>query len=375
VAIPEALVKLQPDEFPNFSDDMPHGSLKTAIGRSLNYMERLQPSASFRFGSDEYTVSHLCTSMQAFLELVGQDLPASHLRRAIETSFSVYRAAGPDGGGQTLFTGYYEPTLKGSLQPSPDYPYPVYRRPDDLVSVDIGLFHPKYKDQRIVGRHVHQTLVPYFTREDIDVKGCLLNKGNELLWVSDQIDLFFLHIQGSGRVLLKNGKIWHINYDCSNGRPYRSIGKLLIDEGSIFRQEMSMQAIARHLRSQPEDVQRVLNHNQRYIFFRVVEQGPLGAIGEPLTPGRSVATDAHLFPKGALAYIQTQKPVVMEDGTIGFREDFGRFVLNQDAGEAIRGPGRVDLFWGSGSDAEIAAGHMKSEGSLYFLVLKRNVGK
>jgi len=374
MAIPEALVKIRPDDFPGFSDDMSYGSLKTAVDRSLDYVKRLEPSTSFRFGPDKYTASHLCASMKAFLELVGQDLCPSELKKAIETSFSVYRAVGRDGGGQILFTGYYQPTLKGSLKPSPDYPYPVYRKPDDWVSVDLGLFNPEYKNQRIVGRYVNQTVIPYFTREEIDTDGRLLKKAGALLWVSDQIDLFFLHIQGSGRVLLENGTVLNINYDCSNERPYRSIGRLLIDEGTISRKDMSMQRIATHLRSHPQEMQRVFNHNQRYIFFRVVDQGPLGAIEVPLTPGRSVATDAKLFPKAGLAYIHTQKPLVSEDGTIGSWQAFGRFVLNQDAGEAIRGPGRVDLFWGSGSGAETAAGHMKREGTLYFLILKKSDG-
>jgi len=374
MAIPEALVRIRPDEFPDFSDDMPYGSLKTAVDRSLDYMKRLRPLTSFRFGPDKYTASHLCASMKAFLELAGQNLCPSELRKAIETSFSVYRAVGRDGRGKILFTGYYQPTLKGSLKPSPDYPYPVYRKPDDWVSVDLGMFNPEYKNRRIVGRYVNQTVIPYFTREDIDTNGRLLKKGGELLWVSDQIDLFFLHIQGSGRVLLENGTVLNINYDCSNERSYRSIGRLLIDEGSISREDMSMQRIAAHLRSHPQEMERVFNHNERYIFFRVVDQGPLGAIEVPLTPGRSVATDAEFFPKAGLAYIHTQKPSVSEDGTIRSWQTFGRFVLNQDAGEAIRGPGRVDLFWGGGSDAEIAAGHMKCEGTLYFLVLKKSDG-
>ncbi|MDY6952866.1 MAG: MltA domain-containing protein, partial [Thermodesulfobacteriota bacterium] len=174
MAIPEPLVKIRPDAFPDFSDDMSYDSLKRAVERSLSYVTRLQPSASFRFGAEEYTASHLCASMEAFLELVGQDLCPSDLRKAIERSFCVYRAAGDHGRGQTLFTGYYEPTLRGSLQPSPDYPHPVYRKPDDWVGVDLGLFYPEHKGRRIVGRYVNQTVIPYFTRKDIDTEGRLL---------------------------------------------------------------------------------------------------------------------------------------------------------------------------------------------------------
>lgn len=370
VTAPQALVKIRPWQFPDFSDDMRYGSLKTAIDQSLDYLERLDASTPFRFGPDTFTASHLAKSMKAFCELIKQTPSADKLGKAIETSFWVYRSVGNDGRGKVLFTGYYEPDLQGSLYHSPDYPYPLYKKPDDWVSVSLGLFNPKYAGERVIGRCVNQTLIPYFSRDDIDSKGHLREKGCELLWVSDRIDLFFLHIQGSGRVLLEDGSVLHVNYDCANGRPYRSIGRLLIDEGSISGEEMSMQRIRTYMKNYPEELERVLNHNESYVFFRLVDQGPMGNIEVPLTPGRSVATDRRLFPNGALAFIQTEKPIVDEDGTIESWETFGRFVLNQDTGGAIRGPGRVDLFWGNGPHAETAAGHMKHHGTLYFLVLK-----
>ncbi|NVM22416.1 MAG: murein transglycosylase A [Desulfobacterales bacterium] len=371
VRAPQALVKIQPHQFPYFSDDMWYASLEAAINQSLDYLGRFKPSRSFRFGADKYTASHLAKSLKAFCELIKDTPSAEEIREAIETSFWVYRSVGSDGLGRVLFTGYYEPILQGSLHPSPDYPYPLYKRPDDLVSVRLGLFHPKYAGERIFGRYVNQTVVPYFSREDIDSNGHLREKGCELLWVSDHIDLFFLHIQGSGRVVLEDGTVLRVNYDCSNGRRYRSIGGLLINEGSISWEEMSMQQIRTHLKDHPEEMERILNHNESYVFFKLVDQGPLGAIEVTLTPGRSVATDLRLFPNGALAFVHTEKPLVGEDGIIGSWETFGRFVLNQDTGGVIRGPGRVDLFWGDGPYAETAAGYMKHDGTLYFLVLKQ----
>jgi membrane-bound lytic murein transglycosylase A len=309
--------------------------------------------------------------MEAFDELIRESLSTDQLREAIETSFWVYSSVGHDSQGKVLFTGYYEAVLQGSLQPSPDYPYPVYRKPDDWVSVDLGLFDPKYAGERIIGRYENQTIIPCFSREDIDSKGHLGQKGCELLWVSDRVELFFLHIQGSGRVLLDDGTALHVHYDCSNGRPYRSVGRLLIDEGSISEDEISMQRIRAYLKNHPEETERVFNHNESYVFFRLVDQGPIGAIEVRLTPGRSVATDQRLFPRAALAFIETDKPLVDQDGTIRSWKPFGRFVLNQDTGGAIRGPGRVDLFWGTGPYAETAAGHMNHQGTLYFLVLKQ----
>ena len=371
VTATQALVKLQPHQFPDFSDDMSYGSMETAIDQSLNYLERLDASTPFRFGPDTFTASHLTKSMKAFCELIKQNHSAEKLRKAIAASFWVYRSVGSDGRGKALFTGYYEPALQGSMHPSPDYPYPVYRKPDDWVRIDLGLFNPDYAGKRIVGRYVNQSVVPCFSREEIDSKGRLQQKGSELLWVSDRVDLFFLHIQGSGRVLLEDGTALHVNYDCNNGRPYRSIGRLLIDEGTIAEEEMSMQRIRAFMKYNPQDIERIFNHNESYVFFRLVDQGPIGAIEVPLTSGRCVATDLSLFPKAALAFIQSEKPSVGEDGTIRSWETFGRFVLNNDTGGAIRGPGRLDLFWGSGPYAETAAGHMKHEGTLYFLVLKK----
>lgn len=372
VTAPEALVRIQPRQFPDFSDDMSCGSLETAIDQSLDYLKRLNASTPFRFGPDTFTASHLAESMKAFHKLIKQNPSSDELKKAIETSFWVYGSVGSNGRGDVLFTGYYEPTLQGSLRPSPDYPYPVYRKPDDWVSVNLGLFNHEYANKRIIGRHVNQTVIPYFSRKEIDSRGSLLQKGYELLWVSDRFDLFSLHIQGSGQVLLKDGSVLHVNYDCSNRRPYRSIGKLLINEGKIPREEMSMQRIRSYMKNHPGEIESIFNHNESYVFFRLVDQGPIGAIEVLLTPGRSVATDLRLFPKSALAFIQTEKPLTDEDGTIRSWETFGRFVLNQDTGGAILGPGRVDLFFGNGPYAETAAGHMKHQGRLYFLVLKQS---
>ncbi len=367
----KALVKLQSSEFPDFSDDMSYESLQAAINQSLTYLGRLDPSVPFRFGPDIFTASHLIDSIKAFSGLIGRSLPPEELRKAIENTFWVYKSIGRNRNSNVLFTGYYEPILRGSLKESTEYPYPIYRRPDDWVSVDLSLFDPKYGSDRIVGRHVDRTVIPYFSREDIDSRGQLDEKGCELLWVSDQMDLFFLQIQGSGQVILEDGAVLHVNYDCNNGHAYQSIGKLLIDEGKISKEEMSAQRIRSYLKSHSCEIERIFNYNESYVFFRLVDDGPLGAIEALLTPGRSIATDLDLFPRGALAFIQTEKPVTSVDGTVESWEDFSRFVLNQDTGGAINGPGRVDLFWGNGQYARAAAGHMKHEGTLYFLVRKK----
>jgi membrane-bound lytic murein transglycosylase A len=168
---------------------------------------------------------------------------------------------------------------------------------------------------------------------------------------------------------LKDGDLVSVGYAGSNGRPYRSIGRYMIQEDLLTREEMSMQAIRDYLRAHPDRVEEVLNHNPSYVFFQKKENGPFGNINVQLTPGRSIALDSRLFPKGAACFIRAQKPVI-RDGVIESWVDFSRFVMNQDTGGAIRGAGRADIFWGRGPDAGMAAGHMKHEGELFVLLKK-----
>ncbi len=183
--------------------------------------------------------------------------------------------------------------------------------------------------------------------------------------------MFFLHIQGSGIVKMKNGEEMYVGYDSSNGHVYRSIGKLLLDEGKLNKEEISMQSIKKYLKENPGEIDRVLLYNPSYVFFKEKKDIAIGYVGVPLIDARAIATDTRLFPQGALAFVEASKPEVVEKGEIKQWVKFSRFVLNQDTGGAIKGPGRVDFFWGKGEYAEIAAGHMKHQGRLYFLVKKK----
>jgi membrane-bound lytic murein transglycosylase A len=259
--------------------------------------------------------------------------------------------------------------LRGSLYRADEYQFPIYAQPDDLIAIDLSRFNEKYAGEKIIGRYADQTVVPYFERSEIDTEGALEGRAEVLAWVEDPVDVFFLQIQGSGKVYLDNGEVINVHYQTTNGQPYRSIGKLLIDDGKISAEEMSMQKIREYLHAHPDEMEAVLNHNPSYVFFKIEPDGPLGNINVKLTPGRSIALDRYLFPPAALAFIQTQKPVIDASGQIHSWQPFARFALNQDTGGAIRGPGRADLFWGNGPYAEIAAGHMKHTGELFFLVL------
>jgi membrane-bound lytic murein transglycosylase A len=360
-------------DLPLFRDDLDRESLARAVRKSLEYYARLPERTTYRMASERFTARDMKESLEAFLKIVApSDSPAAIERRVRET-FDVYKASGSPSSGSVLFTGYYEPVLKGSAARSEQYRYPIYRKPEDSVVVQLGKFRDKYRNERLVGRVENGELVPYFSREEIDRAGVLENKGLEIAWFADPVDIFFLHIQGSGMICLPDGACFQVSYAQSNGRAYRSIGKLLIDSGKATRENLSMQGIKKYLREHPEEIEDILNYNESYVFFRKVEEGPVGSIGVALTGGRSIATDQTIFPRGALALIKSRKPVIGPGGDIRSWVPFSRFVLNQDTGGAITGPGRVDLFCGRGREAEITAGHLKEEGELYFLILKKTI--
>jgi membrane-bound lytic murein transglycosylase A len=370
-----SLKRMPVAKYPSFEDSGDMTDLIAGIDGSLEYLSRIPGQREFYFSQDRYTAEHLKNSLQVFRKQVAANPTVDDLNRFIRENYLLYRSVGSDGRGSMLFTGYYEPAIKGSLAKSPAYPYPVYASPKDLTTIDLSLFGDEFKGKKITGRYTGSTVVPYYERSEIDHTGIMDDQSDILAWVSDPIDLFFLQIQGSGKIILESGDHINVHYHTVNGHPYRSIGKLLIDEKKIAREEMSMQKIRSYLNEHPEEVERVLNYNPSYVFFKLEEDGPIGYIQVKLTPVRSVALDRKIFPPAALGYMETQKPELDRFGEIYAWQDLRAFVLNQDTGGAIKGPGRADLFWGNGHYAEVAAGHMQHPGTLYFLVLKPgNVG-
>lgn len=357
-------------DFPEFSDDMTHDGLEHALLKSLAYLQKIPIDRQFAFGRDRYTTEHLIRSLQYFLEFVQTRPNTAELDEFIRANYRVYRSVGRNDNGEVLYTGYYEPDLRGSLHRSADYRFPIYARPQDLISVDLALFNQKYAGETIIARYSDHQVLPYYERREIETDGVLEGNAEILAWVADPVDVFFLQIQGSGKVYLDNGEVLNVHYHTSNGRPYRSIGKLLIDREKISVEEMSMQKIREYLNNHPDEINDVFNYNPSYVFFKNEPDGPLGNINVKLTPGRSIALDRRIFPKAALCFIEAEMPVVDSAGQIASWRRFTRFAANQDTGGAIRGPGRADIFWGNGPYAEIAAGHLKHTGKLYFLVLK-----
>lgn len=285
-------------------------------------------------------------------------------RAFFEEWFRPYAAANGDRR-NGLFTGYYEVELKGSRTPDPAFPTPLYRKPPDLVMVDLGEFSDKWKGERTAGRVVDGRLRPYEDRARIEA-GSLNGKGLELLWAADPIAVFFLHIQGSGRVTFPDGSQMRVGYAGQNGHRYVAIGKELIDRGVLKREEVSLQSIRAWLRANPGEAAAVMDKNPSYVFFQELKgEGPMGAQGVALTAGRSLAVDRSFIPYGVPLWLDAEDPL---DGS----KRLQRLMVAQDTGGAIRGAIRGDVFFGHGAEAEGLASGMAERGR-WFLLLPRGV--
>lgn len=284
------------------------------------------------------------------------------VRAFFERNFVPHQVSQSDGSTEGLLTGYYVPDLKGSRIASADYPYPLYSRPEDLLVIDLSDVYPDLGNYRLRGRIEGHRVVPYWDRGDIDGHKQPL-AGQELFWIDDPVELFFLQIQGSGRILLDNGERVMVNYADQNGHPYKSIGKYLLDRGAMTRDQMSMQNIRAWARNNPSEVGNLLNQNPSYVFFRELGgdvQSPPGALGVPLTPGRSLAVDRRHIPLGAPVFVATTWP--------NSDQPLQRLMMAQDTGGAIKGRVRGDFFWGMGDQAGSQAGRMKQAASFWVLL-------
>jgi len=269
----------------------------------------------------------------------------------------------------TLVTGYYEPFLEASLEPDPAYPYAVYGHPGDLLKVDLGEFHPRWKGQKLYYRMQKNGIKPYYSRGDIDFGGALKNKGVEIAWVKDRIDLYFLQIQGSGRLILPDGSVTHVLYADQNGRERHMLGGTLIRRGYMTRDEASMPRIRSFVQQNPKLTKELLSEDMSYVFFRLAEKGPFGSMGKILTPMSSIAVDRSQVPLGAALAMSVPLPAPKSGGPTRL----SGLMMAQDTGGAIVG-NHVDLFCGSGAYAEFVSGRMKNPGQLHILVSRRAMG-
>lgn len=361
----EARLALEPatfDDLPGWRED-PMAPALAAFGRSCKRMSALPDETALGGSGFAGTVGDWRTACAAAGKVPAGDDAAA--RSYFETWFQPLAARAEGGSEEGLFTGYYEPLLDGSRQRSERCHVPLYGRPPDLVSVDLGLFREDLKGRRIAGRVEDGKLVPYAGRAEIE-KGALAGRDLELVWVDDPVDAFFLQIQGSGRVRLAEGGEMRIGYAAENGHPYFAVGRELVRRGALRKEEVSMQSIRRWLEEHPEEAPAVLATNASYVFFQVIEgEGPLGAEGIPVTPGRSLAVDRKHWPLGVPLWLDTMAPAAQENAP---DRPLRRLVIAQDTGGAIRGPIRGDVFWGAGDEAAEIAGRMKHGGRLWVLV-------
>jgi membrane-bound lytic murein transglycosylase A len=284
---------------------------------------------------------------------------SSAIRQFIETHLTPYQLINPDGKDTGLITGYYEPVYAGSLTRTAQAKHPVHAPPKDMITVALEEVYPELKGKRLRGRVIGNKLLPYPDRGEIVAKGI---DAPVLAWLTDPMDVQFLQIQGSGRVQLADGSQLRLGYADQNGRPYKPVGRWLVEQGLLPANEVTMQSINAWAKANPNRVNELLNSNPSYVFFRSLppsNEGPIGSLGVPLSAGYSIAIDPNTVPLGSLVFIATTRP----DNAGGIH----RMVAAQDTGGAIRGTVRADFFWGTGDAAGELAGKMKQEGQLWLL--------
>ncbi|WP_431470024.1 murein transglycosylase A [Sphingosinithalassobacter sp. LHW66-3] len=281
-----------------------------------------------------------------------QNWPVRDARGFFERYFEAVQVAD----GRAFATGYYEPEIAGSRQRRSGYDVPVYGKPDDLIEADLGLFADDLAGRKVRGRVEGQAFVPYYDRTAIE-EGALAGRGLEIAWAADPIELFFLQIQGSGRLRLPDGGVMRIGYAGQNGRAYTGIGALMRERGLLAPGQASMQGIMAWLRANPEQGRAIMRENKSWVFFReLTGPGPLGAMGYPVTAETSVAADPKFVPLGAPVFLSMD------------RSDANGLWVAQDTGGAIKGANRFDTFWGAGPEARATAGGMSASGTAFVLL-------
>ncbi len=346
-------------------DDMDWKSLEQVIQNQLTVMEAQNGFEPVTLEGLNLTIGDLRNSLDAFLKLVRQNLEPDEFNLRIKENFTLYKA-GQGRNKKFLFTGYYTPVIPASPVQTDEYIYPIYRLPDDSPELNFVSLTPSENSNNEPRPNWKD-----YTREQIDRHGILKNQRLEIAWLKDDLERFFLHIQGSAFLRFPNGKLQSVGYAGANNYDYQGIGKLMVRDGLLRdKGQQSMQGIKKYLRNHPEKIPLYLYQNKRYIFFSYNDTGPRGSGGGTLVGGRSMATDKSIYPAGGLALIFVRKPVLNQDNKItGWKRTF-RFVVDQDTGSDIKGPGRADLFFGIGLRPGIMAGNFKEWGEVYYLIKK-----
>ncbi len=377
-------------ELVTLEDDLEIGPLINGIAKQVAHLGKHRAEfLDFTFADRKLSIDEYLLGLQFILHSYKVNPSKKFVIDQIREHFDFYEVYGREDYGRTFITSYYEPVFKGSRKRTEKFSHALYKNPGDIVEIDIqGFIHEDYgielkedtkPPRRVKGRLLKKKSVrgnyqvaPAFSRDEIDNQQALAGRGLELCYV-DPVEAFFLQVQGSGAISFPSGREMRVGYANQNGRKYVSIGKHLTD--IIPKEEMSLQRIEKHLRSLPrEEMLKVLNVNPSYVFFRKLKNRPVTTSGTEVIDGRTVATDVRYFPKGALAFLVYPRPQFDQDsGEFKEFKDSSRFVLDQDTGGAIKGGGRLDLFWGRGDQAKRYAGVLKGYGRLYYLAPKREL--
>ena len=353
---------------PVLGDDLDSASLKQVLRNQLQVMEAADPSRRVRLGERKITQGELVATLKSFLRLVEKNLPPSAFQRRVAEEYEFYKV-GKGSKKRVLYTGYYTPVIRANIRRSEQYRYPLYRLPDD--SGDLRFIgHPQREEDGGPGAPPVVSWQQY-TREDIDRHGVLKNRKLEIAWLADDLERFFLHIQGSGMLLFPDGTTQGVRFAGANDHTYTGIGKLMMKDGLLGRYERSMQGIKGFLRKNPAHIPKYLYQNKRYIFFAYTDAGPRGSGGGELVAGRSLATDKSIYPPGGLAFVRMRKPILNDRNKIVRWQWTSRYLVDQDTGSDITGPGRGDIYFGTGQRAGVIAGNFKERGELYYVLKKR----
>lgn len=351
-------------------------SLLSATNQEIKYFEN-NPSAILTFGPRRVPGTIYGATLKRLASFLETRPTPEQLSSRMREEFDFLEVYGSERWGEVLLTSYYEPEVKGSLAPTSQYNYPLYAPPSDLIEVAVSKYDDRFFDVgQMRGRLFTEKgakktkLIPYYTRKEIDEDKALKNRGLELCFV-DPIDAFFAQIQGSLTVVTPDNQRIYLNYADQNGHRYQAIGAFLKDV--IPLEQMTALKLEDHLRLMPKELAFDLMHkNPSYVFFQKREGLPLGSMGLEVTAGRTLAADGRFFPKGALTYLEFERPRFEspEAGEPAGFDRTGRFVYDQDSGGAIRGGGRIDLYWGTGREAKQSASVIKQPARLFYLAPK-----
>ncbi len=371
-------VDLQPPiesiaDLKGFADDMDPATLQRAINNQLAAMFEQDPASPIRLGDFTLTRGRLIETLEAFQKLLQKNLPQEEFNKKVSDEFLLYRV-GKGKNKKVLFTGYYRPVITASPVPTPRYRFPIYQMPGkdfQMVEKQAGI--------RLVGSNSGIKKIRQnksgdnwrsLTREEIDQNGALDNEGLEVAWLENDLERYFLHIQGSGVLEFPDGTRQGVRYQGSNKYSYNSIGKMMIRDGVITPSQGSMQEIKKYFANNPQNISKYLSQNKRYIFFSLSDEGAIGSGGGELVGGRSIATDKSIYPAGGLVFVKIRQPVLDENNNIKSWKPISRFVIDQDTGSAIRGKGRGDFYFGTGKEAGAKAGRYHEKGEVYYLIKK-----